>query len=130
LWQVLFPFPYQRSKNFSKPLRQRISLSIRKIFFLLTTGDIRIIILFKQGEEKMSKKLIKEFKNIIHKIPCFEIKIGKDEWAVWDIFYDGNGLTAVCDTHDFEDCSVQWDDTLSLDEHLQALFSDCFSTME
>jgi len=43
------------------------------------------------------------------------------EFYIYNIVADDIGLSA-----DGTDCSIEWDDTFSLDEHLQSLYELCY----
>ena len=65
------------------------------------------------------RDLLQQF-NEMNKIPLFEIE-NNGEFYIYDIVADDIGLSAGS-----TDCSIEWDDTFSLDEHLQSLYELCY----
>ncbi len=76
---------------------------------------------------RTKEDLLKEWDSV-SKERCFEIEYN-GEHVIWNIFGDNKGLTANCDSHDFKDCFIRWDEIYPLDEHLQELYSRCLERM-
>jgi hypothetical protein len=68
------------------------------------------------------ENLLTEFNNIT-KMKMFEIEV-EGECALYNIEANGKGLSAslYCD----DDAFIEWDNCLSLDEHLQELYVLCW----
>lgn len=75
------------------------------------------------------QNLINEFHNM-NLDPLFEIELADDEFEIYHIMADDEGLHAGGMSNvGFmpRGITVEWDATFSLDEHLQALFEVCYN---
>jgi hypothetical protein len=72
-----------------------------------------------------SNKLLEQFQNM-SKLPLFEINWkdydsrGEDDYEVFNIQADEHGIYVIVDGGIVV---IEWDDTFSLDEHLQELYN-------
>ena len=77
------------------------------------------------------QNLIEQFNNM-KRIPLFEIELD-DEYHIFHIMADDAGLHAGGVTnsgfHPYHGLSVEWDDSFSLDEHLQELYDVCLTNI-
>ena len=61
--------------------------------------------------------LLEQFNNM-HKMPIIELQDETTgEWDYWTIYADLHGIRAIG-----TDLFIKWDETFSLDEHLESLF--------
>ncbi len=72
----------------------------------------------------MTDQLIEEFNNM-DKLPMFEIEYN-EEYFIYNITATESGLETQGESGLI---TVDWDDTFSLDEHLQSLYELCYEEL-
>jgi hypothetical protein len=77
-----------------------------------------------------TKELITAWENVtlikIFEMPVVNKETGEKDWIVWSLAHDDTGMIATPSECDIPTETVEWDDSHSIDAHLEFIHENCY----